>query len=174
MSGANRQVDAEAQIGDQDQTVVTSRDGGPDAEIGGAVVSAKKPGVATRRSEATRRGALGSPYPHPQAAGSGVRTEAVMTLARKGTRLITVNKVRYRWVVAPDDEPGRRIVIERAEAPGQRMVTWVDHGAVITPHLVAGVIQQALDQGWTPERRATQIVFRINHSDMAALGRVAR
>jgi len=73
-----------------------------------------------------------------------------MTLAKKGARLITVDGVRYRWVVAPNDEPGMAIVVERAEYPAQRMVTWVDHGAVITPRLVARVIQRALDQGWTP------------------------
>lgn len=97
-----------------------------------------------------------------------------MALAKKGTRLITVDGVRYRWVVAPDDEPGMGIVVERAEAPAQRMVTWVDYGAVVTPRLVAGMIRQALDQGWTPERRAAQIVFRISHGEALALGGVAR
>jgi hypothetical protein len=84
-----------------------------------------------------------------------------MALAKKGTRTIVVDGARYRWVVAPDDEPGMAIVVELADKPGQRMVTWVDYGTVVAPGLVAWVIRRALGRGWTPGRRATQIVLRI-------------
>ena len=50
-----------------------------------------------------------------------------MTLRRKGTRSIVVAEVSYRWTVAPNDEPGLAIVVEHAEAPAQRLVSWVDH-----------------------------------------------
>jgi hypothetical protein len=42
----------------------------------------------------------------------------VMAIAKKGTRLIRVDDVEYRWVVQPDDEPGLGIVVECAENPG--------------------------------------------------------
>ncbi|MGW5608861.1 hypothetical protein ACWEWI_22680 [Streptomyces sp. NPDC003753] len=83
-----------------------------------------------------------------------------MALAKKGTRLITVDGCRYRWVVAPDDEPGLAIVVEDADAPGQRMVTWVQHGTVITPRLVARAIRRALGSGWTPQQHGPQFTTR--------------
>ncbi|BAY62837.1 hypothetical protein NIES22_29130 [Calothrix brevissima NIES-22] len=84
-----------------------------------------------------------------------------MGLAKKGTRLIKVNDVNYRWVVQPDDEPGMAIVVECAENPGQRMITWVEHGNIISPWLVRKAILHALDQSWHPKRKGQQIVFRL-------------
>ncbi|MFJ8362234.1 hypothetical protein [Streptomyces sp. NPDC093984] len=83
-----------------------------------------------------------------------------MALAKKGTRLITVDDRRYRWVVAPDDEPGLAIVVEDADAPAQRMVTWVEHGTVITPELLARAIRRARGLGWTPRQRGPQFTTR--------------
>jgi hypothetical protein len=84
-----------------------------------------------------------------------------MGLAKKGTRLMTIGGERYRWVVAPDDEPGLGIVVEAAESPGQRMVTWVEHGTTISPWLVREAILHALSQGWTPRARGPEHVFRL-------------
>jgi hypothetical protein len=84
-----------------------------------------------------------------------------MGLAKKGTRLITVEGVRYRWVVAPNDEPGLGVVVEAADSPGQRMVTWVEHGTTISPWLVREVIAHALAQGWSPRARGPERVFRL-------------
>ncbi|MFE3985807.1 hypothetical protein ACFXPR_15095 [Nocardia tengchongensis] len=85
----------------------------------------------------------------------------VMGLARTGTRILDVDGERFRWVVAPDDEPGLAIVVEIAEGQGQRMVTWVDHGTVITPGVVAEIIRKALRNGWTPKQRNRQITYRV-------------
>ena len=63
-----------------------------------------------------------------------------MTLRRKGKRTILVDGVAYRWTVAPNDEPGLGIVVECAEAPAQRLVSWVDHGTIISPRLVRAAI----------------------------------
>ncbi|MFJ3877946.1 hypothetical protein ACIPW5_10845 [Streptomyces sp. NPDC090077] len=83
-----------------------------------------------------------------------------MGIAKKGTRTIVVDGERYRWVVAPDDEPGLGIVVQGEEG-GQRMVTWVEHGTVITPRLVADVIRRALERhGWTPRERGGQLTLR--------------
>ncbi|MFF4185288.1 hypothetical protein ACFYZ9_19015 [Streptomyces sp. NPDC001691] len=88
-----------------------------------------------------------------------------MTLAKKGTRCLTVDGCRYRWVVAPDDEPGLAIVVEEADAGGQRLVTWVEHGTVITPALVVRTIRQAQESGWVPGRRGSQLNRRYAPDD---------
>ncbi|MFI7128429.1 hypothetical protein ACIBQ1_22190 [Nonomuraea sp. NPDC050153] len=90
-----------------------------------------------------------------------------MALARKGTRTIVVDGASFRWVVAPDDEPGLAIVVEQAEGSGQRMVTWVEHGTIITPGLVAEIVRNALDHGWTPHELGKQITFRVEDGDRA-------
>jgi hypothetical protein len=84
-----------------------------------------------------------------------------MGLAKKGTRLIKIDDIDYRWVVQPDDEPGLGIVAELAENPGQRMMTWVEHGTVISPWLVRKAILHALEQGWHPAEKGTIIIFRF-------------
>ncbi|MEG4117182.1 hypothetical protein QUA43_06740 [Microcoleus sp. N9_B4] len=84
-----------------------------------------------------------------------------MALAKKGTRLIKVNDVEYRWVVHPDDEPGMAIVVECADNPGQRMITWVEYGNIISPWLVRRAILHALDRGWYPQQKGAEIVFRL-------------
>lgn len=84
-----------------------------------------------------------------------------MALAKKGTRLMTVEGACYRWVVAPNDEPGLGIVVEAADSPGQRMVTWVDHGTTISPWLVREAILHALAHGWQPRARGPERVFRL-------------
>ncbi|SPE49772.1 hypothetical protein SNS2_1467 [Streptomyces netropsis] len=84
-----------------------------------------------------------------------------MGIAKQGTRTIVVDRDRYRWVVAPNDEPGLAIVVEHGEADGQRMVTWVEHGVVIAPGLVSAAIREALlHHGWAPRQRGKQLTLR--------------
>ncbi|WP_153461210.1 hypothetical protein [Streptomyces kaniharaensis] len=84
-----------------------------------------------------------------------------MAMAKKGTRVIVVDGERYRWVVAPNDEPGLAIVVLHADVDGQRMVTWVEHGVVVAPGLVAGAVRDALlHHGWTPRLRGRQLTLR--------------
>jgi len=85
-----------------------------------------------------------------------------MSLARKGTRLITVNGHQFRWRVAPNDEPGMAIVVESAITPAQRMVTWVDHGNTISPWLVHQAILHALEHRWQPHINGPELVFRFS------------
>lgn len=84
-----------------------------------------------------------------------------MGLRRKGSRVIVVDGEQFRWVIAPDDEPGLAVVVEWADGHGQRMVTWVEHGTIITPGLVAQIIHKALEHGGTPQERAKQVTFRM-------------
>ncbi len=85
-----------------------------------------------------------------------------MTLAKRATRTITVNGGRFRWRVAPNDEPGMAIVVESAPAQGQRMVTWVDHGNTISPWLVRRAILNALQSGWHPQKSGAELTFRLH------------
>jgi len=84
-----------------------------------------------------------------------------MALARKGTRTINVEGSTFRWTVSPDDEPGIAIVVEHWESPEQRMTTWVEHGNIISPHLVRHVILHAMSNGWHPQDKGPEIVFRL-------------
>ncbi|MEU8517693.1 hypothetical protein AB0C76_39880 [Kitasatospora sp. NPDC048722] len=84
-----------------------------------------------------------------------------MALAGKGSRVIVVGGDRYRWTVAPDDEPGLALVVAHADGDGQRLVVWVGHGVVIAPGLVAGLVREALERhGWTPRHRRRQLTLR--------------
>jgi hypothetical protein len=85
-----------------------------------------------------------------------------MSLAKKDTRRITVNSHEFRWRVAPNDEPGMAIVIESAKAPAQRVVTWVEHGNIISPCLVRRAILNALEHGWHPQDKGPELVFRFD------------
>jgi len=84
-----------------------------------------------------------------------------MSLAKKGTRGITVGGSRFRWRIAPNDLEGMAIVVEAAASPAQRMVTWVDHGNIISPWLVRHAIIQALCEGWHPQSRGPELTFRF-------------
>jgi hypothetical protein len=95
-----------------------------------------------------------------------VQPRKVMGLAKKGTRLLTVEGARYRWKVAPADEPGLGIVVEDAASPGQRMVTWIDHGHTLSPWVVREVILHALSQGWKPQARGPELTFRLESSTL--------
>lgn len=91
-----------------------------------------------------------------------------MGIAKKGTRTIVVDGERYRWVVSADDEPGLGIVVEHGEVDGQRMVTWVEHGTVIAPGLVAVVVRRALERhGWTSREQGKQLTLRWNAAGAA-------
>jgi hypothetical protein len=84
-----------------------------------------------------------------------------MTLARKGSRKIVVGETTYRWTIDANDAPGLGIVVEAAEDPAQKIVTWVDHGNIVTPAVVRHCILAALDEGWRPDQRGPQLSFRI-------------
>lgn len=51
-----------------------------------------------------------------------------MALARQGTRTIRVDGVSYRWTVGRTAETVGIIAVHAAQ-PGQRLMSWVGHGA---------------------------------------------
>ena len=85
-----------------------------------------------------------------------------MTLARKGSRTLIVNNEAFRWKLDANDEPGLGVVVEAAEAPGQRVVTWFPHGNTITPAVVRHCVIAALDDGWKPHERGPELRYRVS------------
>ena len=86
-----------------------------------------------------------------------------MTLAKKRSRLITVDGVVYRWRVRrrPANQGPLSFAIERADrrgtvliatTPGTRPTEWVGTAAPpAVPSIVADLIRRAKDEGWRPE-----------------------
>jgi len=91
-----------------------------------------------------------------------------MALARKGTRRIVVDGTAFRWIVAPDDEPGVALVAEHESNPASRVIVWFPHGKLIAPGVVAAEIRAALLNGWHPERRGPDVVRHASESPYAS------
>ena len=85
-----------------------------------------------------------------------------MAIPKKGTRQITVDGVVYRWIIAPNDEPGLGIVVECKEYPRQRIIAWIEHGNIVSPKIVRQAILYALAIGWQPQKIGRTIEFRFN------------
>lgn len=99
-----------------------------------------------------------------------------MAIAKKGSRIIVIDGVRYRWRVSPDDG-FMDLVAEHASAPGQRLSVQIDYederrpigkgafatkqGRSIDPGTVHVVILSAIAQGWDPESRGPPLRFRF-------------
>ncbi|MFI6985276.1 hypothetical protein ACIBSV_42850 [Embleya sp. NPDC050154] len=93
-----------------------------------------------------------------------------MAIAKKGTRIIVVGGERYRWVVSPDS--GYMVLlIERAEGDGRRVSTVFEQSAVVTPGVVAAVIEGAQRLGWVPGNCGTELrLWNLDrHPDLADL-----
>ena len=85
-----------------------------------------------------------------------------MALARRGSRIIRVDGVAYRWAVSPDGG-SVWLVVERDGASGQRVQAMFDYsdtilpdghtgrqGRSLTPRVVRSVIARASANGWQP------------------------
>ena len=86
-----------------------------------------------------------------------------MTMAKKRSRLITVDGVVYRWRVRrrPAHQGPLSFAIERADRRGTVLIAttedtrpaeWVGTAAPpAVSSIVAGLIRRARDEGWQPE-----------------------
>ena len=84
-----------------------------------------------------------------------------MSLARSGSRAITVDDVAYRWAVSPDSGYDV-IVVQPATGAGAKLRVYVSYRQVayadaddqgrlaVTPGLVTSIIRQAGEHGWQP------------------------
>lgn len=87
-----------------------------------------------------------------------------MTLTRKRTRAITVDDIRYRWMLKETDYGDRfelLLIVEANDYPnGERLVAHLKaddrrEQDVISPRLVATLITEARKLGWEPEYRGS-------------------
>lgn len=97
-----------------------------------------------------------------------------MTLAKKKTRIITIDDIRYRWLVTPKKNICI-LVAEKEGVKGQKievcfetdsMHFWVefpniDHLnlKILKPKDVESIIRRALNNGWKPDQKGKALVF---------------
>lgn len=95
-----------------------------------------------------------------------------MAIPRKGARKIVVSGVCLRWLIASSSPPDLTVVAEHFESPASRAMLHVPYGIRVTPGLVASILQTALDKGWDPAQRGSDM--RLDFTiDMLADPRVA-
>jgi hypothetical protein len=100
-----------------------------------------------------------------------------MGLAKKGSRMIVVGEMRYRWRVSPDDG-FIRIVVEKEEQQGQRLSVQIGYDdepsptgisvqkQTITPALIRQIILKATSLGWAPSRRGKALFLKLVGVDL--------
>ncbi|GAA3142047.1 hypothetical protein GCM10010466_36250 [Planomonospora alba] len=109
-----------------------------------------------------------------------------MAIPRKGSRLITVDGVVYRWrirrrptycqgngwgpltfAVEPADRPGRVLLVA---LPCSRPDAWLGERSIaVQPALVAAVIQTALKRDWDPRQMGSAFVLDLSEDGLADL-----
>jgi hypothetical protein len=93
-----------------------------------------------------------------------------MVLARKGSRLVTVDGVVYRWRVRKrPPRPGPlSFAVERADRRGAILLAtlpepdpdrWPD--IPVVPSLVAAMVRQGRAQGWRPDQPGATFPLRV-------------
>ena len=112
-----------------------------------------------------------------------------MALVKKGSRLITVDGITYRWRLRGRPTYEQALVhspltyaVELADTPGTTLVITTDQphpsnwfgsqGSPVLPSQVADTIRTALTGGWTPERPGSP--FHLNQPARAAAVRSGR
>ena len=85
-----------------------------------------------------------------------------MSIARKGTRPITIDAVEYRWLVRLGKHHDLHLITERANQSGQILMAKLRQSTVVTPWLVKKAINYALVQGWQPQQSGQEdFIIRI-------------
>lgn len=108
-----------------------------------------------------------------------------MALARKRSRLITVDGVTYRWKVRhrPTYHQGNgwsplTFALEHAQSPGSVLVVSLPAahpgnwmllpGMAIRPVTVAASVRIAIGEGWDPARKGHPFLLTLSESDLPA------
>lgn len=90
-----------------------------------------------------------------------------MGIPKKGSKKIQVGENSYRYIVKPcmSKENVKELQItvqEECDERGRVMQFRWPYLVEITPRVVAGFIQQALDKGWNPKEKAPAFKFKPN------------
>jgi len=95
-----------------------------------------------------------------------------MTLAKKGSKPITVEGTDYRWAVSPDSGYAV-LVVQSASGRGAKLIIYVDWSRYkysfshttgiieIKPSLVGRLIGQARRKGWQPSAQTKDHEFNL-------------
>ncbi|MEV8633776.1 hypothetical protein AB0395_19165 [Streptosporangium sp. NPDC051023] len=106
-----------------------------------------------------------------------------MAIPKKGSRLITVDGVTYRWrirrkptycqanswgpltfAVESADGPGRVLLVA---LPCSRPDAWLGERAMaVRPALVAGSMRMALERGWDPRQAGSAFTLNLTEGDL--------
>ncbi|XVQ85160.1 hypothetical protein ACQP2K_41210 [Microbispora siamensis] len=109
-----------------------------------------------------------------------------MAIPVKGSRLITVDGVAYRWrirrkptyrqaigegpltfPVEPAEGPGRMLLVS---LPFSRPDAWVgERTTAVRPALVAAVIRMALYRGWDPRQAGRAFALDVTEDDLTEM-----
>ncbi|MFI6734783.1 hypothetical protein ACIBI9_17795 [Nonomuraea sp. NPDC050451] len=109
-----------------------------------------------------------------------------MAIPKKGSRLITVDGIVFRWRVRhkPTYDEGMAwsplsFAVERAEKPGRVLVVslpcarpdnWLGERTIAArPVLVAGCIRRAVEQGWDAGQPGPGFTLTVTDDELAAL-----
>jgi hypothetical protein len=102
-----------------------------------------------------------------------------MAIAKKGSRIICVDGVKYRWLIQrkpsdsqycyPQLHSGLDVAIECIDWPETTLVLWTDRQhplhliseKPIVPADIANWIRQSLELGWKPELKGGTLIFNI-------------
>lgn len=92
-----------------------------------------------------------------------------MGIRRKGSRPITVDGIKYRWLTVGEDIFGARLYVELYDKPAQKLESsfshiyvlnekgedgcGLEHFGVVSPGVVEQTVRRALKLGWKPEQR---------------------
>ncbi|MCW8876622.1 MAG: hypothetical protein OQK04_13185 [Kangiellaceae bacterium] len=94
-----------------------------------------------------------------------------MGIPKKGSRVITVDNIEYRWLVSRGKNQQLSLVIELKENPGQKLVTYFDscrayakdsegqwvpikQCRTIRPSFVQNLIKYSIEAGWSPSSKS--------------------
>ncbi|MER5645778.1 hypothetical protein [Streptosporangium sp. NPDC002524] len=107
-----------------------------------------------------------------------------MAIPKKGSRLITVNGIAYRWrirhkptysqanswgsltyAVELAEEQGRVLLVE---LPCSRPDAWFgERTMTVRPTLVAATIRRALDRGWDPSQAGSAFTLNLTEDELS-------
>jgi hypothetical protein len=109
-----------------------------------------------------------------------------MALSKKGSRIITVDGVKYRWLIRRKATYTQscyldgclHVAIELAQSPGMMLLLWTDRPhpegyailpmdvIPITPADIANWIRQSLELGWKPELKDGTLTFNVSENQV--------
>lgn len=106
-----------------------------------------------------------------------------MTIPKKGSRLITVNGVKYRWLIRKKATYSQvdygigflHVAVDLNENPGTTLVIFSNHKhpndfatekiIAITPVIVSTWILEAINLGWQPNTKGRQFLVNIDENN---------